>query len=50
MKHTNSLKAKIILDNWASFLTKFVKITPFEFKRVLEDKKINDDSLKVVGG
>ncbi len=50
LKHTNSLKAKLIIDNWSSFLTKFVKITPFEFKRVLEDKKNNDDTLKIVGG
>ena len=50
LKYTNSLKARVILDNWSSFLTKFVKITPFEFKRVLQDKKINKDSLKIVGG
>ena len=42
VKLTNSLKGKVVLENWKSFFSKFVKITPFEFKRALEErKKIN---------
>jgi len=37
MHYTNSPVAKNILDNWASFLPKFVKIMPIEYRRALQE-------------
>ncbi len=34
-KHTNSVKAKFILDNWAIEFGKFIKIMPRDYKAVL---------------
>ena len=39
VKFTNSEKGKLILSNWEKYLPLFVKITPFEFKRALNDRK-----------
>ena len=36
---TDSSQGKIILENWLEMLPKFIKITPFEFKRALEERK-----------
>ncbi len=40
--HTNSLKAQEILVNWTQYLPKFVKVIPFEYKKVLEEQKIKE--------
>ncbi|MBN2165558.1 MAG: glutamate synthase large subunit [Marinilabiliaceae bacterium] len=40
--HTNSLKAQDILVNWAKYLPKFVKVIPFEYKKVLEEAKLKE--------
>jgi glutamate synthase (NADPH/NADH) large chain len=37
MHYTNSPVAKNILDNWASYLPKFVKIMPVEYRRALQE-------------
>jgi len=39
-KYTNSIKAKIILDNLHNQLKKFVRVMPVEYKRILEGAKI----------
>ena len=39
VKFTNSEKGKLILNNWEKYLPLFVKITPFEFKRALNERK-----------
>ena len=36
-KYTGSTKAKAILDDWAGFLPKFVKVMPVEYARVLQE-------------
>ncbi len=36
-KYTNSSRAKTILDNWAQYLPKFVKVMPVEYARALAD-------------
>jgi len=41
VKSTGSAKGKLILSEWGKYLTSFIKITPFEFKRALKDKKNN---------
>ena len=37
LKYTGSTKAKDILDRWAEFLPKFVKVMPVEYARALAD-------------
>ncbi|MEL6292086.1 MAG: glutamate synthase-related protein, partial [Pseudomonadota bacterium] len=36
-KYTNSVKAQTILSDWSSWLPKFRKVMPFEYKRALEE-------------
>jgi glutamate synthase (NADPH/NADH) large chain len=36
-KYTNSSRAKSIIDNWAQYLPKFVKIMPVEYARALSE-------------
>ncbi len=38
--HTDSPLAKKILDNWDSYSGKFIKIMPIEYKKVLQDEKM----------
>ncbi|MBU2257784.1 MAG: glutamate synthase large subunit [Candidatus Omnitrophica bacterium] len=38
-KYTQSLLAKRIMDNFSSEIRDFVKVIPFEYKRILEEKK-----------
>ncbi len=40
--HTNSEKAQDILVNWNKYLPKFIKIIPFEYKKVLQEEKIKE--------
>ena len=39
LKYTKSEKARLILDNWNNYLKLFYKITPFDFKRALNERK-----------
>jgi len=34
--YTGSERAKAILDNWQTYLPKFVKVMPVEYRRALE--------------
>ena len=38
-RFTKSKKAKTILDNWNKYINLFHKITPFDFKRALIERK-----------
>lgn len=38
--HTNSAKAREILVNWDFYLPKFIKVIPFEYKKVLQQQKL----------
>ena len=40
--HTQSLLAAKILTNWDEYLPKFVKVIPFEYKKVLEEMKLKE--------
>ncbi len=40
--YTQSLVAQEILTNWEEFLPKFVKVIPFEYKKVLEEEKLKE--------
>jgi glutamate synthase (NADPH/NADH) large chain len=37
LKYTGSARAKLILDNWAAYLPKFVKVMPVEYARALAE-------------
>jgi glutamate synthase (NADPH/NADH) large chain len=45
-KHTGSLKAKFILDNWIDELPHFVKVFPMEYRKVLGQMMKEDAELK----
>ena len=34
---TGSARAKVILDNWADYRTRFVKVMPVEYRRALRE-------------
>jgi glutamate synthase (NADPH/NADH) large chain len=38
--YTQSPFAKRILENWDEYLKKFIKITPIEYKKVLQEEKM----------
>ena len=55
MKYTSSRKAKVILDSWPGMVSKFVKVMPLDYKRVLAEreaaeKKANREKEGVVRG
>jgi len=37
LRYTGSVRAKLILDNWARYLPKFVKVMPTEYRRALQE-------------
>lgn len=40
LHYTNSPLARRILENWAVEVEKFIKVTPIEYKKVLQDEKL----------
>src|SRR5690554_5525763 len=46
-QYTNSRLAKNILENWEEYVVKFKKVVPIEYKRVLEEKKIEELNRKI---
>ena len=46
-QYTNSRLAKKILENWEEFVVKFKKVVPIEYKKVLEEKKIEELNRKI---
>jgi len=46
-KYTESLLAKKILDNWNVYADKFKKIVPIEYKKVLQEEKIEAINKKI---
>jgi len=46
-KYTNSKLAKKILDNWTSYVDKFKKIVPIEYKKVLQEEKMEAINKKI---
>ena len=37
LHYTGSARAKLILDDWATYLPKFIKVMPVEYRRALEE-------------
>jgi glutamate synthase (NADPH/NADH) large chain len=46
-EYTNSPRAKFILDNWATEVEKFIKVMPIEYKKVLQDEKLEAIKKKI---
>jgi len=46
-KYTGSPLAKRILDNWPEYSEKFLKVTPIEYKKVLQEEKIQAINKKI---
>lgn len=44
LHYTNSDVAKRILDNWAEYLPKFVKVMPVDYRRALEEMQAKADA------
>ena len=40
LKYTGSPRAKAILDDWASYRTRFVKVMPVEYRRALREMEM----------
>ncbi len=47
-KYTKSTKARMILDNWGKYINLFHKITPFDYKRALNERKQKQDENKLI--
>jgi glutamate synthase (NADPH) large chain len=37
LRYTGSTRARLILDNWAAYLPKFIKVMPTEYRRALQE-------------
>ncbi|MBL8484107.1 MAG: glutamate synthase subunit alpha, partial [Rhodocyclaceae bacterium] len=48
MHYTGSDRAHMILDNWAEFRTKFVKVMPLEYRRALQEMAQQSKQLQTV--
>lgn len=46
-QYTNSPLAKYILDNWSTEVDKFIKVTPIEYKKVIQDEKLEAIKKKI---
>lgn len=45
--HTGSTKAKTILENWRECVEKFIKVLPIEYKKVLQEEKMEAINRKI---
>ncbi len=46
-KYTHSPLAGIMLDNWQEYSSQFIKVIPFEYKKVLHDEKMEKLQRKI---
>lgn len=46
-KHTHSPLAGMMLDNWQEYVNQFIKVVPFEYKKVLHDEKMEKLQRKI---
>ena len=46
-KHTHSPLAGMMLDNWNEYVGQFIKVVPFEYKKVLHDEKMEKLQRKI---
>jgi glutamate synthase (NADPH/NADH) large chain len=46
-KYTNSIKAKMILDDLNKYLPMFIKVIPYDYKKVLQEQKLEEIKKKI---
>ena len=49
LHYTGSARARDILDNWAAYLPKFVKVMPVEYRRALLEMQAKDSAAEHEG-
>ncbi|HBC79087.1 MAG TPA: glutamate synthase large subunit [Bacteroidales bacterium] len=47
LNYTGSKKAKMILDDFNRYLTMFIKVIPYDYKKVLEEQKLEELKKKI---
>jgi glutamate synthase (NADPH/NADH) large chain len=47
LKYTNSKKAKMILDEFSRFLPMFIKVIPYDYKKVLQEQELEELKRKI---
>jgi glutamate synthase (NADPH/NADH) large chain len=47
LNYTSSGKAKAILDDFAYYLPMFIKVIPYDYKRVMEEQKLEEIKKKI---
>ncbi len=47
LKYTGSTLAKSILDNWSDYADKFIKVVPIEYKKVIQEQKMEEINKKI---
>jgi len=47
LKYTGSKKAKMIIDDFDRFLPMFIKVIPYDFKKVLDEQKLEELKRKI---
>ena len=48
-EYTGSRKARRILDEFEKYIPLFIKVTPYDFKKVLEEQKLEELNKKIAG-
>jgi glutamate synthase (NADPH/NADH) large chain len=46
-QYTDSAVAAEILDNWEQWLPKFIKVIPYEYKKILEEQKLEQTKKRI---
>jgi glutamate synthase (NADPH/NADH) large chain len=46
-KYTGSQKAKMILDDFEKYLPEFIKVIPYDYKKVLQEQKLEELKKKI---
>ncbi len=46
-KYTGSELAKRILDNWRDYVDRFIKVVPIEYKKVIQEQKMEEINKKI---
>jgi glutamate synthase (NADPH/NADH) large chain len=47
--YTGSKKAKMILDDLNKYLPMFIKVIPYDYKKVLQEEKLEEIKKKIAG-
>jgi glutamate synthase (NADPH/NADH) large chain len=48
-KYTNSSKAKMILDDINKYIPMFIKVIPYDYKKVMQEQKLEELKKKIAG-